>query len=124
MYPDEEKEFEEKEFDRENDSESSYEDVDFISPSPRYFNLEPSSSELKEYEQSYNLMIAERALEEAEDRLRVLVQADDKLIDKRYQKQIIKKELNHYIALLDGDGLRKFLQDHRMRLSDVSKALI
>jgi hypothetical protein len=56
---------------------------------------------------------AEAALKEIGKRLSLLTKADNSLIDKKFLKKILKKELNRHLLNLNASQLKTFMENNR-----------
>lgn len=61
--------------------------------------------------------LAETALKEISRRLNLLTKADNSLIDKKFHKKILKRELNKYIFYLNASQLENFMENNRTFLA-------
>ena len=99
------------------------EELNELKTGPKYIDLRNTDLGFNTYPHDMALDDAVEALDETEKRLNVFLLADETLIDKKFQKRILTKELNDYIGHLHHDKLKKFLQDHRVQISRVKDKL-
>ena len=106
----------------ENELEELRYELNELKNGPKYIKLRNNHESLS-YIENLSFDNAVEALHETEMRLSILSLADESLIDKKFQKQILKKEFNSYICHLNHDKLKQFLQDHRVQIARVRDKL-
>lgn len=64
---------------------------------------------------------AEQRLFEIEKKTRVLMKANGNIVNKKYHRGLLKKELNAHLKFLGADDLSSFLSKHRVRLTKLQE---
>ena len=68
-------------------------------------------------EHKHKYCIAEGVLKDIVDRLSLLTKVDSSLIDKKYHKKFLKKELHKYLLRLNAAQLKTFMENYRTLLT-------